>query len=175
MPGITGRRTPQDNPVYTVHPRSNPRKLRGGGGAPPTGSTAGCALSPTPPQGGSDLAACTRLLVQHCGKVSTMFPVYGVKDVTGLHPGPEALAGAEALAGTVCGRDARAPRANHSPLEGESQKPSRQAKADAVGGTSQAPRLRQGRRRQPAACRCRRRSRVAAVSTFPVCSSITTP
>ena len=25
--------------------------------------------------------------------------------------------------------------ANHSPLEGESQKPSRQAKADAVGGT----------------------------------------
>ena len=26
-------------------------------------------------------------------------------------------------------------RSNHSPLEGESQKPSRQAKADAVGGT----------------------------------------
>ncbi len=62
-----------------------------------------------------------------------MFPVYGVKDVAGLHPGPEALAGAEALAGTEaldarallwkeddveaealagteCGRDARAPR-----------------------------------------------------------------
>ena len=32
-------------------------------------------------------------------------------------------------------RDARAPRPNDSPLEGESQKPSRKAKADAVGGT----------------------------------------
>ena len=64
-----------------------------------------------------------------------------------------------------CGRDARAPRgkpmagqvqirilqktrmfpvctANHSPLEGESQKPSRQAKADAVGGGSRSARLR---------------------------------
>ena len=47
-------------------------------------------------------------------------------------PGPES--GAEASSGTGCGRDARAPRTNHSPLEGESQKPSRQAKADAVGG-----------------------------------------
>ncbi len=39
-----------------------------------------------------------------------MFPVYGVNDVIGY-----------------C-------RGNHSPLEGESQKSSRQAKADAVGG-----------------------------------------
>ena len=39
-----------------------------------------------------------------------MFPVYGVNDVPGLY------------------------RGNHSPLEGESQKPSRQAMADAVGG-----------------------------------------
>ena len=30
----------------------------------------------------------------------------------------------------------------HSPLEGESQKPSRQAKADAVGGGRRAPKLR---------------------------------
>ena len=41
-----------------------------------------------------------------------MFPVYCVKDVSGLY------------------------RGNHSPLEGESQKPSRQAKADAVGGAA---------------------------------------
>ena len=39
-----------------------------------------------------------------------MFPVQCVNDVPSLH------------------------RGNHSPLEGESQKPSRQAKADAVGG-----------------------------------------
>ena len=39
-----------------------------------------------------------------------MFPVQCVNDVPGLY------------------------RGNHSPLEGESQKPSRQAKADAVGG-----------------------------------------
>ena len=31
---------------------------------------------------------------------------------------------------------------NHSPLEGESQKPSRQAKADAVGGGKRAAKLR---------------------------------
>ena len=48
---------------------------------------------------------------------------------------PAASHGSSAAAkGAGCGRDARAPRANHSPLEGESQKPSRQAKADAVGG-----------------------------------------
>ena len=58
-----------------------------------------------------------------------MFPVYGVKDVPGLHPGPEAPAGAEASAATGCGRDARAPRADHSPLEGESQEPGRLAAA----------------------------------------------
>ena len=34
--------------------------------------------------------------------------------------------------------------ANHSPLEGESQKPSRQAKADAVGGESRTARLQRG-------------------------------
>ena len=61
-------------------------------------------------------------------------PRQGVNHVPGLHPDPEALAGTKTSAGTGCGRDARAPRPNHSPLEGESQKPSRQAKADAVGG-----------------------------------------
>ena len=41
------------------------------------------------------------------------------------------------LCQALCGRDARAPRrTNYSPLEGQSQKPSRRAKADAVGGTS---------------------------------------
>ena len=32
--------------------------IYGAGCLPPTGSTAGCALSPTPPQGGSDCALC---------------------------------------------------------------------------------------------------------------------
>ena len=37
---------------------------------PPSGSTAGSALvSPTPPQGGSDLEACTSLLARYPGKV----------------------------------------------------------------------------------------------------------
>ena len=67
----------------------------------------------TPPPGGSDLEACKWLLARTLGKVSTLFPVYGVKDVPGLHPGPEA--GGGKLAGTGCGRDARAPRSNHSP------------------------------------------------------------
>ena len=40
----------------------------------------GLALSPTPPPGGSDLQACTRLLAQYLGKVSTMFPVFCVDD-----------------------------------------------------------------------------------------------
>ena len=39
--------------------------------------------------------------------------------------------------------------ANHSPLEGESQKPSRQAKADAVGGGRRAARLRPSARPTP--------------------------
>ena len=65
--------------------------IYGAGCLPPTGSTAGSALSPTPPQGGSDTRA----------------------SYAGLK--------------------------NHSPLEGESQKPSRQAKADAVGGGSSRP------------------------------------
>ena len=34
---------------------------------PPSGSTAGSALSPTPPQGGSDLEACTKLLARFLG------------------------------------------------------------------------------------------------------------
>ena len=55
---------------------------------PPSGSTAGSALSPTPPQGGSDTGA-----------------PYASLEIT-------------------------------PPLRGESQKPSRQAKADAVGGGS---------------------------------------
>ena len=55
------------------------------------------------------LEACTRLIAGYRGKGSTLFPVYGVKDVPGLHAGPEAGTGASA--GTGCGRDARAPRA----------------------------------------------------------------
>ena len=66
----------------------------GAGRLPPTGSTAGSALSPTPPQGGSDTGA----------------PYASLK----ITP----------------------------PLEGESQKPSRQAKADAVGGGRRPARLR---------------------------------
>ena len=34
---------------------------------PPSGSTAGFALSPTPPPGGSDLQACTRRLARFLG------------------------------------------------------------------------------------------------------------
>ncbi len=46
------------------------------------------------------------------------------------------------MASSGCVRDARAPRsANHSPLEGESQKPSRKAKADAVGGIGAPPEI----------------------------------
>ena len=46
------------------------------------------------------------------------------------------------MASSGCVRDTRAPRsANHSPLEGESQKPSRQAKADAVGGIGAPPEI----------------------------------
>ena len=63
-----------------------PLRLDGTPRLPPSGSTTGSALSPTPPQGGSDTGA----------------PYAGLR--------------------------------YHSPLEGESQKPSRQAKADAVGG-----------------------------------------
>ena len=61
----------------------------GGRCLPPSGSTAGSALSPTPPQGG--------VILERLMQASY-----------------------------------------HSPLEGESQKPSRQAKADAVGGRTPA-------------------------------------
>ena len=39
-----------------------------------------------------------------------------------------------AVPGSLCKGCSRFTPSNHSPLEGESQKPSRQAKADAVGG-----------------------------------------
>ena len=40
-------------------------------------------------------------------------------------------------------------QANRSPLEGESQKPSRQAKADAVGGERRTARLQRGNPHDP--------------------------
>ena len=40
--------------------------------------------------------------------------------------------------GSICKGCSQFTPSNHSPLEGESQKPSRQAKADAVGGRDQA-------------------------------------
>ena len=45
------------------------RVAHGASRLPPSGSTAGSALSPTPPQGGSDLEACTKLLARYRGKV----------------------------------------------------------------------------------------------------------
>ena len=59
-----------------------------------------------------------------------MFAVYYVKDVCGLYP----LADSPSRGGVILERLMQA--SYHSPLEGESQKPSRQAKADAVGGSS---------------------------------------
>ena len=92
-----------DTPLIVTH---GARRL------PPSGSTAGSALSPTPPQGGSDVEAWHN--------PPCPIPWQGVNHVPGL----------------LCKGCFRFVPPDHSPLEGESQKPSRQAKADAVGGGS---------------------------------------
>ena len=54
-----------------------------------------------------------------------LFAVSGAKDVSGLHPGPEAAA--ETSEGRGCGRDARVPGKGHSlPLERKLQEPNGQ-------------------------------------------------
>ena len=124
-----------------------------GGVLPPTGSTAGSALvSPTPPQGGSDPGDDAFLGARasrphkawhslghlpHLGRPGTApWISFGLAVAV-----TAAVVAACKVALRVRGYQrnrmrAGRPRsqANHSPLEGESQKPSRQAKADAVGG-----------------------------------------
>ena len=116
------------------------RHSQGAASPPPSGSTAGSALSPTPPPGGSDLEACIRRssITPPCGGVAeaeppwrrlmrwgaNQFPPSALIVITGRRVPP--LRSAKHIY--------TSPAVVSLPLEGESQKPSRQAKADAVGG-----------------------------------------
>ena len=92
---------------------------------PPSGSTAGSALSPTPPQGGSDTRAS-------CAGLKNHSPLEGESQK------PSRQAKADAVGGPTNTRylahSTSVPALRSPPFEGESQKPSRQAKADAEGG-----------------------------------------